>query len=1192
MLKNIRLHIDKDEEKQTHVEKLTAAYIESQYKANLLAFRTYIPSLVEQINTIRNDNISIFCNKQGQFNIVDYGVGRTLYGLDPAGEIHQQYSNLANRAICVALNSQGNAHYSHTKSNEDSPGTLSDALSISGYECREKLPQHIETFVVLGIGLGLHIIELVKNHSIENLVVYEPELQYFKCSIFCNKWDEILGIASDKGVRLFFQLGKDGRNIVNDIEELNEHFSLSQFYLYKHYNIPVFDSIEKACVQGDWTRLKREGLNFNLSQTPVDYVPRWTQSINLDSYQEPSEAAQLRRKQNLAAFKKYFPAIYKTFKNYKAEVWVPVEGDNGEINVLKKSNLVSWYGLSPRQECNLNFENFSEQPNKDGLILGYKGKKLKKYLHYQFVNRTEKLLEQVEQEEGTLPETLKSLILFGVGVGYQIETMLVKHNVEKLFICEPNTDFFHASLYAINWDEILADIDQNEGRLYINIGDDGTNLFKDLLNQFYSIGPYILANTYFYQSYYNAVLVSAIANLREQLQVVIAMGEYFDHARFGISHTTTMLDRHTPFLRKSPSQYLSFEDKDVPVFIVGNGPSLDDAIDAIKEWREHAIVVSCGTALSALHKHGITPDFHAEIEQNRSTFDWCCRVDDFAYLKQISLISVNGIHPDTCDLFKDLFIAFKDGESSTVSALEILGRENYEELRFAFPTVSNLAVNLFSKMGMQQLYLFGVDLGFYSKDKHHSKSSSYYDNGKEVYDYEAANNTSIVVPGNFRKTVFTKYEFKMSKTIIEQSLVSNSLSCFNCSDGAKVVGASPLRPDMVLITTTSEQCRNALVSIKENAFTVFDKSTRYSDLFYARFGLAELKNELSVFIEKVRKPFVSVSSVETLIQTQKEMVLESYQRKKSLLFYLLYGTVNYANALLSKLSSTTSDLEVLEKAREEWWKTLNTIAEYYFSDPVALDVTSSCIARRELIFVEKWMHENNVDISIKTSFDRVFIENIVYRFIAPRVPDESRKSRSYSIILEDNINDALVLQNQSDVDSWQLIFSNVALDEKSLGYFDAVKAMTSFYVWYRPLTFSEEEFLLGHVPLVDLTRQHFLLTLLCSVEDVFLFLPKYEFTNSSIKQKTQYLEPLIASLSWVTHFVEYSRYIAVPRKNVPIENIVCDKVGNRGKLHRDKISLEVLLLDDITERKVEQLLASIKNNSFLGSNTMSDHVSP
>lgn len=1170
MLKNIRLHIDKDEESQTQVERVTAARIESQFKSNMHAFRTFIPSLLDQINAIRNDNISIFCNKNGQFNIVDYGVGRTFYNLEPDEEIYAQYKVNTQHAISVSMVSDEEI----SKRDSDVGEPLEQMLENRRFSNRKALPESIETLVVLGVGLGYHIVELLSNYDIENLVIYEPEQQYFKCSAYCNQWDKALATASQKGTRLFFQIGRDGRNLVSDLEELKQHFKFNTFYLYKHYNTAVFNNIEKACASLDWAKIKRSEISVHTTSSATNYIPTWTSVPDFKRYKSPSHQSISRREKNLNAFKKYFPSIYKTFSDYEAQAWLPVEGDNNEINLIHKETLVAWYGNEPREECILNFNNFREQPNKDGLILGYQGKKLKKYLHYQFVNKTEALLKEVEEEEGALPDTIKSLILFGVGVGYQIETMFNEHDIDKLFICEPNRDFFNASLYAIDWAEILTKIDAKEGRLYINIGDDGTNLFRDLLNQFYSIGPYILANTYFYQSYYNSVLASAIAQLREQLQVVIAMGEYFDHARFGISQTTEMLDRHTPFMRKSPSQYLSFEDKEVPVFIIGNGPSLDDAIDAIKEWREHAIVISCGTALSALHKSGITPDFHAEIEQNRSTFDWCCRVDDFEYLKRISLISVNGIHPDTCDLFKDVFIAFKDGESSTVSALELLGREHYEELRFAFPTVSNLAVNLFSKLGMQQLYLFGVDLGFFNKSNHHSKNSSYYIDGKEVYDYEAANNTSIVVPGNFRKTVFTKYEFKLSKTIIEQSLASSSLACFNCSDGAKIAGAVPLRPDMVLVTSTPTQCSNALASIKNNAFAAFEKKESYSDTFYKRFGLSALDRELSTFIDKAREPFSSIASVDNFIQTQKELVFASYKGKKSLLFYLLYGTVNYANALLSKLASTTHNLEVLEKTRNEWLSTLIDIKESYLNHVTAFDVASSCVHNRESVFLRLWAKAKNAIFSAVVEAGYECLDTFIQEYAVQDSGTGHEVPTHYQLAFSEQANVSGVDTSGFD---YTLIGSYSLFDNRATDIAATSVSKASYFVWYLPSAFDSSLFLSGDMPYIHSSRQHFVAGFLCNMDDVFMFLPKYEFMDSSMEQKARYLKPLLDSLSWVDSYVEYARYIAIPRAGVDVNTLECDNIGSRGKVFHGNIQLTSLLLEDLNAVTAKQLLEKNQN---------------
>ena len=94
------------------------------------------------------------------------------------------------------------------------------------------------------------------------------------------------------------------------------------------------------------------------------------------------------------------------------------------------------------------------------------------YGHYYLKS----LLEEVAEEAGQLPEVVKSLIMFGIGLGYQIEALFAQKEVEKLFLCEPNRDFFFASLFAIDWQHILTDADKNNRRIYINIacGHSGT----------------------------------------------------------------------------------------------------------------------------------------------------------------------------------------------------------------------------------------------------------------------------------------------------------------------------------------------------------------------------------------------------------------------------------------------------------------------------------------------------------------------------------------------------------------------------------------------------------------------------------------------------------------------------------------------------------------------------------------------
>ncbi|MEP2654067.1 MAG: 6-hydroxymethylpterin diphosphokinase MptE-like protein [Paraglaciecola sp.] len=1022
MLKNIRLHIEKDEEKQALLDDKLAVHILKTQKSNINAFQRNIPSLLSYVESTDLSNYSLFINKHGEHNIVDYGQGRTVYGFHPKKEILEQFTQKQHHCPAILLKENLPNSSSEVNENEQS---LDSIQSLNSYKLKEQqkpLPKNIDCLVVLGCGLGLHLELLIKQHNIKNLIIYEPELQYFKCSVMTISWSNIFSLVQQKNTSIFLQLGKDGRDLLTDINELSNHCNISNFHLYKHYNHQVFDSLEQEIVTRNWVDIQERGFSIKTEGSYLDYVPSWTPNVDLKQ-QTLLAAPHEKLSNNLEAFKKYFPDIYDEFKNYTPKKWLPTESACGEVNLLHIKKLHTLYGNSPETECLLNFENFNEQPNKDGLVLGYKGTKLAHYIHYQFVKETEELLQQAEEKVGALPENVPSIIMFGLGAGYQLEKLLSEHTVEKLFICEPNPDFFYASLFAIDWQKIFETVEQSESRIYLNIGDDGTNLFRDLLSQFYAIGPYILNSTYFYQSYYNASLNSAISQLREQLQVVIAMGEYFDHAYYGISHTKEGMNRKIPILTAAPSEKLSYDEKEVPVFIVGNGPSLDSSIAAITEWQGQSIIISCGTALQALHRHNITPDFHAEIEQNRCTFDWAALVGDLEYLKQITLISCNGIHPDTCDLYKDVLVAFKEGESSTVSALNILGRENYEVLQNAFPTVSNFVCDLFSTIGFTSIYLIGVDLGFINVKHHHSKSSGYYqDDGEETYDYSAKNNTSIVVPGNFRPTVNTKHEFKVSRQVIEQvtSAKPKAQSFYNCSDGAKIKGTLPIRPDDLLIVATVEQKQQTLDALKTKVFSSSGLEN-YSEKFEKQFSQELLLKELSAFETLLEKEITCAEDVKFIIDRQKEMLFTSYTKGKSLLFYYLYGTINYSNALYTKLIAGRN-VSILNKVN---FKThLLEIKKLIFKKPQHFDNSGFKRVQRQKLLL-KMKSDSKTLLIISDS--ELFIKS--FNVYLTQLTDYNltiKAVKSINEIPEDIFDYAIVyLQNTQNIDLAEIVNESI-----------------------------------------------------------------------------------------------------------------------------------------------------------------------
>ncbi|MBF7072352.1 DUF115 domain-containing protein [Glaciecola sp. MH2013] len=960
MLNDIRVHIHNDDEVQEQIEKKSAPFIAKTHQQNRAAFARSIPHLITELDAIRSESISIFCNKNEQYNIVDFGLGRTLYGENPDTEIQAQCENWAQHSAILAFSDGDN----YDNSNDDLLGNALDLFQQNQSRVLASA-ENSDVLVLLGLGLGSYIPRLLREifankANIKHLIIYEPEAQYFKSSSMVMQWESLLLELEKQGIAIYFQIGKDAQHLITDLQELQTHCPVSQAIVFQHYFHPTFDAVMHSIRHSDWQTLQAKSSSFKAQRKFTQYTPPWLESTKVTEL-HPVRPEQHRFRDNLLAFKKYYPNIYAEFSDYQPDTWQAVENKSGSVNLLNLFNGATWYGNNPVEEGAANYRSFEKHPNKDGLILGYNGQKLKHYLHYRLVKKTEALLEQAEDEVNMLPDTIKSLILFGLGAGYELESLLENKKLEKLFICEPNRDFFYGSLFAVDWRHILEKLDESEANVYINIGDDGSHLFRDLLGQFYNIGPYVLSQTFFYQSYYNEALNSAIAQLREQLQIVVSMGEYFDHACFAIEHTKEAFRQEIPFLKSTPSQYLRHENKELPILFVGNGPSLDYSIDTIKELQGQAIVISCGTSLQVLHRNNIVPDFHAEIELNRATFDWACRVGDPDYLKKITLLSCNGIHPDTCVLYKDVLIAFKEGESATVSALNVVGEDKAECLAFAFPTVSNFAVNLFLKLGFHQFYFFGIDMGFVDSSQHHSSQSGYYNvQGKELYKYAEANNTGLLVPGNFRTLVNTKHEFKLAKTIIEQALASTPVDCYNTSDGALIEGAIPLDINNILLMSSETQKQQTLNSLRDcferspakTFVETFDDKYQHSVLIQELESLIDLAENSSAML--LGEAGSKQEDIFEFVETQKQFLFFSYKQGNSLLFYYLYGSMNYINSVLSKAAmhhDRDIAVSVASQALVFWRDCLCDVKLLLLDKHQLFDTSSSFTLRRERILL-------------------------------------------------------------------------------------------------------------------------------------------------------------------------------------------------------------------------------------------------
>lgn len=931
MLKYINYQLLDDEEQQKQLERAVAPQISRNIRQNIDAFRQYIPSMLSVIEQHEVQQHSLFCTREKELNIVDFATGRVYYSDRPRQEIADELSVYFQ-----------NASYFNLLEPTDG-----QAWRV------QSLPSKVQVMLVFGLGLGLHLLDLISGCRIRYLVVYEPSVDVFLCSLQAAEWRELLDTAAAINTQIFLQIGSDASGLPAELTELLQHDnSINQIFVYRHQFHPVMDDVISYIMKnhGKQEVLTHESHSFTPYKNYLDYVAERAGNVVGNYFPETlnQNYADDLFNSNLLAFKRFYPKVYETVSTYKVRAWELIVDPSGQENLYhRERRAMLYHDLSAESEELYRY--FAEHPFRDDIVLNQRiTHKLRKFVHFKYIKMLQPLLERTLSSNSKLPEHVDSLIIFGIGLGKHVELLLDSHEIKNLYICEPNLDFFVASLKVVDWAKILEEADRAERRIYLNLGGDGSHYFYDLMAQFYQVGAYSIANTYMLCSYYNVGMQKAISDLRSELKVVLALGEYYDHARYGLAHTFHSLKNEYRYLKANISEFYHHKAFGLPVFIVGNGPSLDSTIEYLEQYRDQVILISCGTALKSLYKNGIRPDFHAEIEQNRATYDWITQIDDVQYLSNIRLLSVNGIHPDTAALFKETLLCFKDGEASTYIYHNALKSRGFPiaSLAYAYPTVTNLVMNYCLKIGFKYLYLFGVDLGFADVNAHHSKHSSYYlQDGRQIYNYQTVHGGGVPATGNFQSVVFTKPEFDVSRKLLEQAIskAGRGIEVYNCSNGVKIKGAVSLYPSNILLTDIVSEKETLLADMIQTVY--YPEFSAYAESIRAELSSTAFEETIEKWLEVLDIEVTDIQSAKELIEKQWQLLRRTAGRNSDPTFCLFHGSANYISGVLLKISANINEsnpefLQTFNDVIGIWREYLKEASEVYLEDPIACDAVT------------------------------------------------------------------------------------------------------------------------------------------------------------------------------------------------------------------------------------------------------------
>ncbi|MGQ8366373.1 6-hydroxymethylpterin diphosphokinase MptE-like protein [Glaciecola sp. 1036] len=886
MLNYIRQHLHENETVQAEIEQQKSLFIQQRFAANLAAFEQYLPNIGNFLKHFVPQTTSVFTNANGELNVVNFSTGKVLYPFHVDTEIQNQTKHWPLSSVLVDIDPSSERIFPSVKLvGQDNIFQQTCAYT----EQLEMYAKTADTLVVLGLGKGLHLLDLYQKLRPKYFIIYEENPHFIHTSALAFDWAAFLELLAKDGTALFFQTQSSGQTLTQDLVELANHTQANKAVVFQHLHNATSDEILRSLRNPE---MKDNSRDAYLSEPGV-----WRSAINIQDW-EVLETPPEKLTNNLSSLEYYFNDIYQVFKNYKSQYWMPiVHKTSGQISLFNAIHLCA-YTPNPEQDAVASTEQFANYPNKESLVMGYAGNKLTHFAFNQFYTQIGAVISGQTEQRAALPPSIGVLIAFGLGNGYVAEALYNLRENEHFFINEPNPDFFYWSLLVSDWQQIFKHKDQGDGHVYLNIGELGASLISEYSYQLALIGNHQVAQSFIFQGYAAQNIDLKLTELRNTFTSLFGISDNFDHSFYGIQHFLHSVETSVPYMTKDVTG-LSKKLRQQPVFIVGNGPSLDYSIEQIKACQDTAIIISCGTAIKSLYTHGICPDFHAEIELYRANYDWITQIDDADYLKQITLISVDGIHPDNTQLFKDVLLALKNGEASS-SVVKFLRPENdFVSLSAAYPTVSNFVLSFFAHAGFTDIYLFGVDLGFKDPNAHHSKNSAYYQQGKDVYKVSGQGKDLLQVPGNFSQSVFTKFEFKMSKTMLEQVLGDFSLDCYNTSDGAKVQGSYPLPIEDIFVLATPEEKVKSLEAFRA-CFTPIEASFKQD--FESVFATEDLVALLQELAERTPKNLQAVEEIEALLSAyQTKSILESFN---TMYFNVLFSsTVSCFMAALIKVKT-------------------------------------------------------------------------------------------------------------------------------------------------------------------------------------------------------------------------------------------------------------------------------------------------
>ncbi|WP_420549388.1 6-hydroxymethylpterin diphosphokinase MptE-like protein [Curvivirga sp.] len=449
----------------------------------------------------------------------------------------------------------------------------------------------------------------------------------------------------------------------------------------------------------------------------------------------------------------------------------------------------------------------------------------------------------IMQRPTAKPEDGGIAIILGLGLGYHIERLIDELDCRIFYIAEEHIEFLYHFMHLQDLEKIYKKLAERGGDIRFLIEEDPDTVVAQINVTIRQNDFGIVDGAFFFTHYQSKTMLDIRTKYVEAIPLMNMNPGFFDDECVMMRNSFANLTNEKVSLYRIGGKLK----KNTPAIIVGSGPSLDGCIELIKNKRNEIIVFSCGTALGALLRNGIRPDYHVELENTSGPPQIVKDLKDGYGLDGIDLIAPTTVRPEMVEMFDRSILFYRD----SVTATHFWGERDTVSL--AAPTVSNTGARIAAGLGFENIYLVGVDLGAREPDSHHSKDSIYLADETFLENspaHAAASKYNNVQRGNLGGNVYTNTSFQASAVAMGHLFILfPTIKLVNLSDGIRIKGTIPCLPEVVRLSGTEKEA-----AYEKKLITKEFEATRNSfDLSLDE--LLRLQSELLFDCENIKKVF-------------------------------------------------------------------------------------------------------------------------------------------------------------------------------------------------------------------------------------------------------------------------------------------------------------------------------------------------